>query len=102
MSLKPEGTLRTGFTTGACATAAAVAAVEHLLTQEWPNSVTITLPKGQQVEFEVAHQGSGNGFSEAGIIKDAGDDPDVTHQALIRVRVAQAASGITFAKSAGR
>ena len=60
--------------------------------------MTITLPGGQRPAFALAHEARGTGFAEAGIIKDAGDDPDVTHGALVFPRVARgpAGSGVTF------
>jgi cobalt-precorrin-5B (C1)-methyltransferase len=90
--------LRRGWTTGACATAAAKAALAALTTGRFEDPVTITLPGGQTPAFVLAHEAVGNGYAEAGIIKDAGDDPDVTHGALIIVRVARGAAGagITF------
>jgi cobalt-precorrin-5B (C1)-methyltransferase len=90
--------LRRGWTTGACATAAAKAALVALTTGRFEDPVTITLPGGQTPAFALAHEAQGEGFAEAGIIKDAGDDPDVTHGALIVTRVARArvGSGITF------
>ncbi len=90
--------LRTGWTTGACATAAAKAAAEALLGGAFPDRVTITLPKGETPTFEVANTAKGDGWAEAAIVKDAGDDPDVTHQAVIRTRVArgQEGSGVRF------
>ncbi len=76
-------TLRRGWTTGACATAATKAALTALLTGEFPDPVEITLPKGQVPAFALALEGFGEGEARAGIIKDAGDDPDVTHGALV-------------------
>ena len=93
--------LRTGWTTGACATAAAKAACLGLLSGQVPHEVQIVLPRGETPKFEVEQSDIGEGWAEAAIRKDAGDDPDVTHQALIRVRVAQAASGITFVAGEG-
>ncbi len=60
--------------------------------------MTITPPGGQTPAFALAHEAVGDGFAEAGIVKDAGDDPDVTHGALITARVARSAtgSGVTF------
>jgi cobalt-precorrin-5B (C1)-methyltransferase len=60
--------------------------------------VTITLPGGQTPAFALAEERQGAGFAEAGIIKDAGDDPDVTHGALVVARVAAGApgSGVSF------
>ena len=80
--------LRTGWTTGACATAAAKAAATGLATGAVPAEVEITLPRGQRPVFAVEDAVLGPGWAEAAVRKDAGDDPDVTHLALIRVRVA--------------
>src|SRR3569623_97643 len=90
--------LRRGWTTGACATAATKSALAALLGGEFIDPVTITLPGGQQPAFALAHEARGDGYAEAGIVKDAGDDPDVTHGALIIVRVARgpAGTGVTF------
>ncbi len=89
--LKHTG-LRPGWTTGACATAAATAAYTALLTGEFPDPVTITLPKGQTPAFALAVEEltEGDGAQKramAGVVKDAGDDPDVTHGVLIRATV---------------
>jgi cobalt-precorrin-5B (C1)-methyltransferase len=95
----PEATpLRRGWTTGACATAATKAALSALLGQGFPDPVTITLPGGQKPAFVLARETLGADFAEAGIIKDAGDDPDVTHGALVmaRVRRDRPGSGISF------
>ena len=96
MTRKPEGPLRRGWTTGACATAATRAALLRLWGGAFPDSVQITLPKGETPVFALAHRDAGDGWAEAGITKDAGDDPDVTHGALIVVRVAASAGGVTF------
>ncbi len=100
----PDGRpLRRGWTTGACATAAAKAAYMALLTGEFPDPVTIRLPKGQEPAFALATEESGEGWAQAGIIKDAGDDPDVTHGALIQSKVSTGAagSGVTFRAGKG-
>lgn len=103
MSRKPEGELRRGWTTGACATAAVRAAFEALLTGEFPDPVTITLPRGEQPSFALARKELGDGFATAGIVKDAGDDPDVTHGALVLATVQRGASGggVTFRAGEG-
>ena len=101
MSRKPQTTLRRGWTTGACATAATKAALLHLWGGEAPSRVHITLPRGERPEFEVAFRDSGKGWAEAGIIKDAGDDPDVTHGALIKARVSTSAGGVKFCAGEG-
>lgn len=79
--------LRTGFTTGACAAAAARAAALGLLEGEVPPHVCCELPNGQRVEFSVAESHYSSARTRAVIIKDAGDDPDCTHGAHITVDV---------------
>jgi cobalt-precorrin-5B (C1)-methyltransferase len=94
--------LRSGWTTGACATAATAAAYEALLTGEFPDPVTITLPKHQPA-FALAVESLGDGVAMAGVVKDAGDDPDVTHGALVRSTVRRGApgSGVVFVAGPG-
>src|ERR1700727_556001 len=75
--------LRGGWTTGACASGAARAAFEALLTGQFPDPVPVALPKGLRPEFGLATHELGDDFARAGIIKDAGDDPYVTHGSLI-------------------
>ncbi|MEU3072879.1 cobalt-precorrin-5B (C(1))-methyltransferase [Streptomyces laurentii] len=100
--LKHTG-LRPGWTTGACATAATTAAYTALLTGEFPDPVTITLPKGQTPAFALAVEATGPGFATAGVVKDAGDDPDVTHGATVRatVRELPPGSGVVFRAGEG-
>jgi cobalt-precorrin-5B (C1)-methyltransferase len=90
--------LRRGWTTGACAAAAARAALAALLTGRFPDSVTIRLPRGERPSFALALQQLDAGTARAGIVKDAGDDPDVTHGALVIAELARgpAGSGLTF------
>jgi cobalt-precorrin-5B (C1)-methyltransferase len=75
--------LRQGWTTGACAAAATRAAAEAWLTGRFPDPVTITLPRGQRPSFALARAERTAAAATAGVIKDAGDDPDVTHGALV-------------------
>ena len=98
---RPDGPLRRGWTTGACATAAARAAYEALLTGEFPDPVVIRLPRGQRAAFDLAEQTLENGSATAGVIKDAGDDPDVTHGALIKATVKPGAVGAGMLFAAG-
>ncbi|MFI7575548.1 cobalt-precorrin-5B (C(1))-methyltransferase [Micromonospora sp. NPDC049497] len=80
--------LRTGWTTGACATAAAKAAVTALVTGEPQTDVEIGLPAGRRVGFAVARCDLEPGRrAEAVVVKDAGDDPDVTHGAHLTATV---------------
>ncbi|MDA5094574.1 cobalt-precorrin-5B (C(1))-methyltransferase [Aliiroseovarius sp. KMU-50] len=90
--------LRRGWTTGACATAATCAAVEKLWGGAFPERVSITLPKGEMPEFALEITEAGPDWAMAGVIKDAGDDPDVTHGALImaRVQMGHEGQGIRF------
>ena len=101
MSRKPTGDLRRGWTTGACATAATKAALDALWGNGFPQEVGITLPKGETPVFPLAHQQVGDGWAEVGITKDAGDDPDVTHGALIIARVSASVGGIVFKAGEG-
>jgi cobalt-precorrin-5B (C1)-methyltransferase len=85
---KPEGPLKKGWTTGACATAAATAAYQALLTGDFPDPVSITLPRGEEPRFSLKRAELSGPQATASVIKDAGDDPDVTHGAEIVVTVA--------------
>jgi cobalt-precorrin-5B (C1)-methyltransferase len=96
MTRKPQSELRRGWTTGACATAATKAALVRLWSGAFPRDVTITLPKGETPTFPLALAEAGEGWASVGITKDAGDDPDVTHGALIVVRVSGSAGGVVF------
>lgn len=96
MSETPEKELRRGWTTGACATAATKAALMALWGEGFPREVSIVLPKGEIPVFPLALAEQGDGWARAGITKDAGDDPDVTHGALIIVRVSASDGGIVF------
>lgn len=98
---RPEGVLRRGWTTGACATAATKAAYAALLTGRFPDPVEIVLPRGERPSFALALEGLGDGWARAGIIKDAGDDPDVTHGCLVVSTVRRAGVGVTFKAGEG-
>src|ERR1700675_1329729 len=103
MSRRPSGKLRRGWTTGACAAAAARAALGGLLTGAFPDPVAIRLPGVARPEFPLALAELGDGTARAGIVKDAGDDPDVTQGALIIAELAwgDPGSGIRFRAGAG-
>lgn len=102
-SRRPQGELRRGWTTGACAAAAARAAYEGLLGGRFPDPVALRLPAGQKAEFALAGHGLGDGRAWAAVVKDAGDDPDITHGATIRAEVTPGApdSGVKFAAGEG-
>ena len=90
--------LRRGWTTGACATAATKSALTALLTGEFSDPVQITLPKGDMPQFPLTYEYIGEDWAEAGIVKDAGDDPDVTHGATVisNVKHGKKGNGICF------
>ncbi|WP_416150839.1 cobalt-precorrin-5B (C(1))-methyltransferase [Salipaludibacillus sp. HK11] len=79
--------MRTGFTTGACATATTKAALVALITKEEQLDSTIYLPVGKFATFVMDDCIIQPSFAEAATIKDAGDDPDATHHALIKAKV---------------
>jgi cobalt-precorrin-5B (C1)-methyltransferase len=76
--------LRTGFTTGTCTSAAAKAAVIWLATGRCPERVEVALPGGRRVAFPVADVDAARPYRCA-VVKDAGDDPDVTDGAHLTV-----------------
>jgi len=100
---KEERPLRRGWTTGTCAAAAAKAAFAALMTGEFPDPVEVTLPRGERPSFALALTRKDEGAATAGVIKDAGDDPDVTHGALVlaTVRAGAPGAGVTFRAGGG-
>ena len=76
--------LRTGWTTGTCASAAAKAAVLGLVTGSVPETVDVALPGGPRVTFSTS-DGQAGDPARAAVVKDAGDDPDVTNGAHVTV-----------------
>jgi len=96
--------LRTGLTTGCCATACCVAAAQTLLSepQDFARKVEVNLPKGQLVSLDIlAYEEIENGLCVS-TIKDAGDDPDATHGATIFVALTLVANkGVVFAAGEG-
>lgn len=79
--------LRSGFTTGACSAAAAKAAALALTSGSCPKVIEIGFPDGSRKEFFVHHCSVEGPSATASVIKDAGDDPDVTNRAEIRATV---------------
>lgn len=101
--MSKDETLRRGWTTGACATAAAKAAYTACLTGGFPDPVTIALPRGGFATFALAERERRDAAALAGVVKDAGDDPDVTHGALVRatVRPLSPGAGVVFRAGEG-
>jgi cobalt-precorrin-5B (C1)-methyltransferase len=93
--------LRFGWTTGTCATAAVNAGYLAMVTGKFPDRVTIVTPSGKNADLAIENVQSGDDetgdisekWFKAGVIKDAGDDPDVTHGALIEATVRRGAAG---------
>src|SRR5437879_1994851 len=101
MASKREN-LRSGYTTGACAAAASKGALLALVRQRPVADVTIHLPAGQTVAFALHSCTFTESEGRASVIKDAGDDPDVTHLAEICSRVTwESESGVVFRRGVG-
>ncbi len=79
--------LRTGYTTGSSATAAAKAGLLSIINQKKIDSITIKLPKGNSIEILVHSCDFNSDNVKCSVIKDGGDDPDVTHGAEIIVEL---------------
>ena len=79
--------LKSGYTTGACATAAAKAALLALLSRKEQTESQITLPSGEQITLPVAYTEWAGCSATCTVIKESGDDPDVTNHSRIRVTV---------------
>lgn len=84
---RPRKTLRTGFSTGTAATAAAQGALRELLGLPCPTTVQVRLPQGGSLVIPLLSHGRNGSRGEAVVVKDAGDDPDATHGAEIGARV---------------
>ncbi|MBI4180188.1 cobalt-precorrin-5B (C(1))-methyltransferase [bacterium] len=93
--------LRSGYTTGACAAAATKAAATALLTGSPVKEIEITLPIGKKVTFAVVRCELSGDTAEAEVVKDAGDDPDCTHLAHIISTVRRNGPGISIEGGAG-
>ena len=86
MSVKKR--LKTGFTTGTAAAAAAKGALFLILNQEKPSAVGIKLLTGEEIKIPIyTCKSYGKNKAECTVIKDAGDDPDITHKARIGATV---------------
>ena len=79
--------MRCGYTTGSCAAAASRAAAELLLHGELVPAVNLLTPAGVEVVIEVEEHDQGPGWAQCAVMKDSGDDPDVTNGALVYARV---------------
>ena len=71
--------LRSGYTTGTCAAAAAASAVRLLLSGSKPESMGIVTPNGKRLILRPQNLSSDGEYAECSVQKDSGDDPDVTN-----------------------
>ena len=94
---RKKGLLRTGYTTGTSASAATKAALLSLIFSQTHNTVEVTLPKGKIAKLKIAwiKYSQNNQSVTSSVIKDGGDDPDVTHGAEI-------CSTVTFTNEKGQ
>ncbi len=79
--------LRTGYTTGSCATAAAKAATIGLFKGKIPDEVEIDTPAGIKLRLKIIDKQVTDNSADCAVQKDAGDDPDVTNGCMVHVRV---------------
>ena len=79
----PKGPLREGFTTGTCATAAAKAGLMAIINQKKNSTVNVHLPIDKILEIKIYSCEFTESTATCSVIKDAGDDPDVTNGAEI-------------------
>lgn len=86
--------MRCGYTTGACAAAAAKAAGIMLLGGSPVAQVCIDTPKGIALTLEVLHPQRDGGIASCAVRKRSGDDPDVTDGVLVYARVEKRDHGI--------
>ena len=93
--------LRCGYTTGTCAALAASGAARLLLTGRAPSTLSLCTPKGWTVEVPPRFCVLENGAARCGVVKDAGDDPDVTDGCLIVAEARRTDGGIMIDGGAG-
>lgn len=89
--IKDGKKLRCGYTTGSCAAAASKAAAMMLLGGKIQESIYLMTPRGIGLDLTVHETERGEGYVSCGIIKDSGDDPDVTNGMMVYSRVEKTA-----------
>lgn len=95
---KNQTKLRTGYTTGSCAAAAAKAATHMLVSGEVVGEVSLVTPAGICLYLEVEDIVKENNYVSCAIRKDSGDDPDVTNGILVYARVTFAQDDVVKSK----
>ena len=79
--------LRTGFTTGSCATASSKAGILSIINQKKIEKIDIILPKRSRLDIQINSCRFTTNSAKCSVVKDGGDDPDVTHGAEIFVEI---------------
>ena len=87
MDTESKKKLRTGFTTGSCATASSKAGILSIINQKKIEQIDIILPKRSRLDIQINSCEFTTNSAKCSVIKDGGDDPDVTHGAEIFVDV---------------
>ena len=102
-SAPEDGGLRRGWTTGTCAAAAAKSAFSALIGDGFLDPVTVSLPRGGSVDLDLLARRLDGDRAFASVVKDAGDDPDVTHGCHVEATVERApiGSGVSFRAGPG-
>jgi len=94
--------LRSGYTTGACATAASKAALLALLGYEVPSAISIRFPNDEKLSLPITEVSQNDFSATATVVKDAGDDPDVTNgQRIVATVRFSSRPGIHFLQGEG-
>lgn len=94
--------LRHGYTTGACAAAAALGAARLLRDQQGHAEVDLDLPAGFSARFQLHGQSWTPDRASCFVVKDAGDDPDVTHGVEVHAELLLVPGGCGFEILAGK
>lgn len=102
LPVKPQGQLRTGYTTGVCAAACTKAALQCWFSGRTGSAVSLKLPDGEPIVLRLASCELLADGARCSVIKDAGDDPDVTHGAEIGCRISFSPTpGVRFHRGEG-
>ncbi|MEW6426222.1 MAG: cobalt-precorrin-5B (C(1))-methyltransferase, partial [Bacillota bacterium] len=93
--------LRRGYTTGMCAAAAAKGATIMLFQDVWPDEVDVATPAGPVLRLKICGREKDGNHARCCVIKDAGDDPDVTDRLAICAAARRTAAGVRIKGGAG-
>lgn len=93
--------LRRGYTTGTCAAAAAGAAARMLLTGTAVPEISVRLPNGESLTLPVTDARGSETEASCAVVKDSGDDPDVTNGVAVYARVSRIPEGVTITGGVG-